>query len=208
MISHKHTSFFVCIPKTGTTSAQSVLAQFGFRRLSHSKKHLRYSEYEDVKNYFSFTFVRNPWARLVSQYRFSMRYINVWKSILGLNLAELGFTGYIRNIVGAGLSFSNHLHPRDNSYGGDDDWGLLQFLDAAPAKRNFSNGVDFVGKLENFQEDFNIVCDKLGIPHQILPHRNKTKHKHYTEYYDDETKEIVAEKYAEDIEYFGYEFGD
>ncbi len=135
---------------------------------------------QELKSYFKFTVVRNPFDRIVSEYFYSRR--------RGLTQSR-DFKTFVVNGEIDTHSYPNHNIPQINF-----------FVDK---KR-----IDYIAKFKNLQEDFKTICDKIGIPHQELPHKNKTKHKHYTEYYDDETKSIVEKKYAKDIEYFGYKFGE
>ena len=66
---------------------------------------------------------------------------------------------------------------------------------------------DYVGKSHRMQEDMDIICKKIGMPEVEIPHVNKSSHKHYTEYYDDETRKLVADYYKEDIDMFNFKFG-
>jgi len=145
---------------------------------------------ESWNEYFKFAIVRNPWDRLVSCWKNKIEVpivYNYYYEALGVSHPKsLSFADFIRRLNAGALYTDRHWTPLHS----------LIKLDS----------VDFIGRFENLQEDFDIVCDKIGISQQQLPHKNKTKHRHYTEYYDDETRQIVADKYAKDIEYFGYEF--
>ena len=65
---------------------------------------------------------------------------------------------------------------------------------------------DYIGKIDTLQEDLNHVCDSIGIDPVQLIHKNASPHKHYSSYYDDETKDIVAKIFAKDIKHFGWIF--
>ena len=184
------------VPKCATRTILNYLHQhtqidFGFPR--HTKlntgRNIRYDKSWD--DLLKFAFVRNPWERLVSAYIDKIQGDSLVQGIQLKNYKKKynTFNKMVQFIKSAKLEELNeHFNSQTN---------LLPL-----------NKLDFIGKFENLQKDFNTVCDKIGIPRQELPHINKSKHKSYTEYYDDETRQIVAEKYAKDIEYFGYEFGD
>ena len=190
MISHKNNFIFIHIPKCGGHTIEIFFKAWGNPDrffLGDNKQHWKLKKILDVypncKQYFRFTFIRNPFSRLVSEYHYI-------KKCLGNDKFKLSFKDFC-------LDLDKNL----NNYAYDfHNLTLCDYLNDYP--------IDFIGRLENFQEDFNLVCDKIGIQRKKLPHLNKTKHKHYTEYYDDETREIVTKKYAKDIEYFGYEFGE
>lgn len=67
--------------------------------------------------------------------------------------------------------------------------------------------IQYILRFEYLQEDFNYCCDGLELPRLKLPKLNSSKHEHYSEYYDEELKQIVYEKFREDIEFGGYWFG-
>ena len=168
------------------------------KKFTKSVKRIYIDEYDvDQDGKFKFAFVRNPYDRLYS----------CWYSKFGRynSYDEITEKLYVEKFISSGddvMTFKNFVK------------NVVSKCDVKCANVHYASLVsliplsklDFIGRFENLQNDFNVVCDKIGIPHQQLPHKNKSKHKSYTEYYDDETKQIVAEKYAKDIEYFGYKF--
>jgi len=68
--------------------------------------------------------------------------------------------------------------------------------------------VDFIGKYENLNEDFNFVCEKLNLPKLELTKERVSlgKEKDYRKYYDDESRKIVEEHFSREIKLFNYKF--
>ena len=68
-----------------------------------------------------------------------------------------------------------------------------------------SDHIDFVARLENIEEDFDIICKNLVIPN-ILEKKNKSKRNKYQTYYTDSIIEKVGELYKTDIELGKYKY--
>ena len=151
----------------------------------------------NIDSYQLFGMVRNPFERILSFYFFHCGHTGV--------LCKDTFKEFIcAEETWESFESVNHQH----SYGGLGPSGfILPLLTWFTLKSGEILVKNYI-RTDNLQCEFDKFCDMVNLPHQQLPHRNKTKHKHYTEYYDDETREIVAEKYANDIEHFGYKFGE
>jgi len=204
MINHKHKYIFIHIPKCAGSSVEYVLDKQAYKDWNSNwdknnkiwKQHATADQYKQLycpnyDQYFSFTFVRNPWDRAVSDYLWIKKELKI----------EDSFKSYL--LLTGDFDTPRLSYPNLNRSGrGDHIIPQTDFI----LNSNDKQQVNFVGRFENIQQDFKNVCNKIGITHRALPHHNKTKRKHYTEYYDDETRQIVAEKYARDIEHFGYKF--
>ena len=200
MINHKHKCIFIHIPGTGGTSIETALTGRDWWSVESTTKHILastakeiYSEYWD--DYFKFSFVRNPWSRMVSLLRHGGFY--------GLHLMpereQLDVSGYIKDYHPVEIDERSASAEYSGSY-----------LDNAVYLNILNESLDFIGRFENLEQDFNFICDKIGAGDVSLPHVERSKHtnhKHYIEYYDNKTRELVRELYRKDIERFGYEFG-
>ena len=135
---------------------------------------------EVYNDFFKFAFVRNPWDWLVSTYNY-LRNTPTHRHHRRV-LAMKSFAEYAEFEIAHG----------DRSQ-------------AAFVCKNKDVIVDFVGRFETLDDDFAIVCERLGID-VTLPHTNRTCHRDYREHYDDKLAEIVGQHWQKDIRLFGYEF--
>ncbi len=153
---------------------------------------------------YPFTFVRNPWARVVSVWRmyeeegrrtrFSRH--RTFEELVDLVCdPALGCTrqpGHtrLRDWFQSAECIKSHVAPC-----------------AGEIRRWEAAGVQFahIGRCETFARDWAVVRGALGIA-AALPHENRTEHRHYSSYYRPETQAKIAALLAADIRAFDYRF--
>ncbi len=183
-------------------------------------------------HYFTFTFVRNPFDRFVSIWKHSERGLRnaepngrnrvdklisffllgktkkaklreaktyFYRTQRGLSLKEYAYL--IREGDQKKLSCFDSYHSKKQI-----DFVLDFNMDTYMSiPRKIRKKCDFIGQVENINEDFKTVCNLLNIPFSILPHKNQNKDSiYYSKHYDKETLNLVREIYKKDFEAFGY----
>lgn len=141
------------------------------------------------KNSFKFAFVRNPWDLVVSEYFYSLK---MNKSDLAFK--NISFNEWVKRCFkdkDPYYTLNGNLLRVQNYWISDDKGNLI---------------VDFIGRVESFEEDLQTVCQEIGKKYVPCIKENTSLHQHYSVYYTKTSRDIVAEHYKEDINIFGYSF--
>jgi sulfotransferase famil protein len=200
MISFQKRFLFVHIPKTAGNSIQSVLRdysedellalrgeqdgveRFGLRSPKYRvKKHSTLAEYRTALGESEF----------VKLYKFTC-VRNPWDRMVSYYFTptqktEVWDRKKFRKIISSAMSIAEYL--RLDKGRGDP----------------FAN-VNYIMRFENLADDFRTVCAALDISPATLPRYNRSNREHYSKYYDDELRELVRARFADEIERFGYTF--
>lgn len=138
---------------------------------------------------YKFTLVRNPWDKVVSHYEYRRK-----RNKTEVATRNVSFSEWVKKTYGTDKDPFFYNNPKAFQPQVEwlkDDQGKI--------------AIDFIGKFESINDDFNQIKAIIGIDAE-LPHLNASKRAGYQSYYDDETRQIVAEWFHEDIELFGYSF--
>ena len=185
-------------------------------RMSNSLRFRLILGKENWDNLWKVAFVRNPWDRYVSNWKWLTRKEELypekgwsargWEGLDG----DVSFADFVRQVE-ACYHDNKTLHGYDH-----DKWHLrnqIEHLSDPDGKIM----VDYIARYENLEEEFGLMCKKAGEEFN-LPYLNHTGHysgesktheplkKHYSKYYSEELKQIVSNRCAADIEAFNYIF--
>lgn len=180
-------SVFIHIPKAAGTSIAKTL--YGKDPWHYTINHYKFLSAGDFELYFKFGFVRNPYERLYSIYKYS------FKQTAQHPTTSIAFLTQYPTFE----QFINEWLKKDN---------IEQHYFFYPQTKYLCNKdgkllVDYVGRFENLEADFKLISNKLNI-NKPLAHINKSTYSHHGLAYTKELANKVYLAYQADFELFNY----
>ena len=215
IVNNSHRFVFIHVPKAAGTSVTRELSRFttfrdvevggtrygekiqdiyasrfDLRKHSPAAKIRAKAGPEVWRGYFAFAFVRSPYARAYSLWKF----LRKWKE--GPHHA-----------LAAGLSFEDFICAEDVRRG-DVDIAKPQAHWLSDANGEIMDGVDFVGRVERFDEDFSFILSTIA--RRPTTYRSEKRENASADVGEWETEmtpraqAAIDEIFAEDFRLFGY----
>lgn len=179
--SDQHRFIWFETPKCASTTLKHALPTI--ERFAYPFQHTEH---------LTFSVVRNPWDRMVSNY--SM-FVQKEDPMRKRQIEDL----FCR--PRSGLSFDQFVELASTIR--NHHWEeCMAFL---PQAEGGHPDVDVLLRLETLNQDIRVLERRLGISIN-LPHKNATSHTAYQRYYSDWSRKKVAEMFSRDIECLDYSF--
>jgi len=199
--------WFVDIPRTSSSSVKAELGkQFGKAYGKVNVLEKQHSTPQIVNDHtpgiairdivgkeiwdsiFKFSIVRNPWDRIFSQYHYRTR-TNQFSGI--------SFRDYVLKLAEA------EQHTNLFGYHGS-RYGACDYLTDEDGKMM----MDFVAKYESRESDLTSIARKIDFKKlgQLHIQQAAPNNAHYSDFYQPDTRDIIARRYKNDIEHFEYQF--
>lgn len=188
-ISDEYKFIWYQVAKVGTRTILNTLKDSNVL-LSREDAYNNYVPAKVYKDYFKFAFIRNPFDRLVSCWlnKVYKRKDNRFKASDEMLRNMQTFSGFISFVETLDLETCDE-HIRNQS-------SLIDL-----------SNINYIGRMENFEEDLDEVFNIIGIKNNVLTVKNVTKsRKSYQEYYSESDIKRVHQLYKKDIRIFGYQF--
>jgi hypothetical protein len=190
-----HKLLYVRVPKCGNTSIMNAIDGVEKRRMWAA----------DIlslpDDWTTFSFVRNPWARIVSTFRDKASPDSKSK-----RMVDGVFAGFLEAglAVKTDMSFAEFCEVVCDVPDEKTDKHLRS--QASFLIRDGQPIVKTIGRVEDMETDWNVIMEKARLNFKLV-HLNKTRGRHYSSYFDDQhLVNLVGDRYAEDIRFFNYDF--
>jgi hypothetical protein len=190
IISHELKFIFIHIQRTGGNTVINLLKHQLKEKVEIISQHgnaktAELSLLEDYKDYFNFTFIRNPWDRILSWYLLIYQHENN-----NMDKERSQFEKFIELDLAAAK--------------GDKDFHYNQLDYISNEKGNIL--INKCYRFDNFEEEVSAMLKDLGLLQMAIPRLNLSLMTNYRDYYTVKSRELINQKCKRDIAYFGFEF--